>query len=723
MAAPVRYFLELGGLSLPVREARGREAVNETFALEVALRLPDGVELDPDALVRTEAAVALVREATERTISGIVTDILVEETDEGRPELQVTLEPAFALCRYRSNIKAYRDKTALDIVGEVLGEDGVSFSLRAAPGAVRPYTVQHRETDFHFVSRLLEEEGLFYFFDEAGTMVIGDSAGAYDAAGPAAFKPAAGLDEHEEGVFAMGAAGRAGAAMVTLGDFTIDAPSAPLLVSAGGGAGPEYYDFPGEYEDAGVGQSIAERTADAFDLRRRGYAGDAAVPSFAPGRTFVLTGSPEGVEDGEYAVTVVTHELDVERGGFHTEFEAVDGDRPARPLLRHHEPVLPNPVTGIVTGPPGEDVHTDELGRVKVWFHWDRLQPRDDQCSHWVPVIQDNTGHSVGIPRVGWEVLVHFLEGDPDRPVVLGRVYNAEDKFYRKLPEDKTVTALRSLSSPTHSGTNLIEIEDKAGREHIQVFAERDQDVVVRGDKREHVMVTESRSVGRNERIEIGGDERVHVGERASVAVVGDQQLEVGGDRERRVGGADSQSTAADRSLTIGGKHQRRLGRSDGVGANNIDHQIGAAIVEASIKGNATRARFDQINTVGGAVIELAGAGKNETAGKGRLETCGGVLFTKASKEIKTTAEKSRITTVGAAFKVKCAEEMGISANDSLSMKAGKAVLSATTSLYVEVGDTTVRIGDGQIAIKAKETIAFVIDSESQLGSGEAKQN
>src|SRR5262249_12349836 len=187
--------------------------------------------------------------------------------------------------------------------------------------------------------------------------------------------------------------------------------------------------------------------------------GTTSSARFAPGRTFTLEGSP-GDTDGELVITSVEHAFHVERGGYSAGFGALDAKVPFRPPRRTPVPTLPNPLTGFITGPEGEDIHTDEYGRVKVHFHWDRGFPPDDTCSHWIPVVQDNTGHSTAMPRIGWEVLCQFLEGDPDRPVVLGRVYNAEDTFPAKLPDEKTHSALKSLSSPTRDATNEIPFTD-----------------------------------------------------------------------------------------------------------------------------------------------------------------------------------------------------------------------------------------------------------------------
>jgi type VI secretion system secreted protein VgrG len=723
---PLVYLLEIGGQLLPVREVRGREALSTPCRFEVQLFLPEGAELDPDAVIKSEAKLILTRGATARTITAVVSEAYVLASVAGQPELTVVLEPRFALCRFRTNIKIFRNKTAPQIVAEVLGETGVQLDQRlSASYPVRRYCVQYRETDLHFVSRLLEEEGIFYFFGPGDVMVQGDSPSAYDSLGGVPFFDASGMDRNDEAVEAIGARGAAGPSQVTLRDWNPEKPSLNMDVSAAGptAAGPEYYDFPGEYEDPGAGQRIANLMAEAFKCAATGVAGRGYVGAFAPGLTFELGNGPAGLGESSFVLTEVEHDWNREREGFGLEFRGLPAQTTFRPLRLHPEPDLPNPHTGIVTGPPGADIHTEEYGRVKVHFHWDRLQPFDGECSDWIPVLQDNTGHSVAHPRIGWEVLVNFLEGDPDRPVVLGRVYNAEDQFPCQLPRDKTYTMLRSLSSPTRDGINTIRFEDLQGKEHIYVHAEKDQHVIVAHDWDEKVLSNETVRIEHDETIDIGNDHTVKVGGDVTPTVCNDYTLTVGGDRWRTVGGPDQRRVVGNNTLTIGGMFMRRIEINDGVNTKQLQERVGGADLEVSIKTNGTTAGVAYALTVGGVIVEIAKGDKSESAARGRAETIGGVLFSKAGEEAKTEVATNRITTVGGALRVKSKGLLTLTGKEKLTAKSALSEHTAGQSLTVKVGESIITLKDGLIKIIAPQTIAMKISAENQQKSDKSIQN
>ena len=412
---PIEVDLIMAGQRVPLRILRGREAMSECYRFELAAFLPRGTSVDPAATVKSTISIEFLRDGLRRRIDGLATEVFVDQHVDARPELHVIMEPRFAITRYRTNIKIFRDKKVPDIIAEVLGELGVNFELRLKESyPVRPYTVQHRETDFHFVSRMMEEEGMFYFFLPGDVMVIGDSKSAYETIKTVPFRHS-GLDQNEESVWHVGELAEAGVSQVALRDWTIDQPSLPMDVTASGPTanGPEWYDYPGEYEEPGEGQRIANLIAQSYICQAQGITGRSTLAAHAPGGIVTIFDSPDGAVDGPFVTTVVEHSFDREGDGWSLSFEGLNAEMACRPPRIHSEPILSGPVTGIVTGPAGADIHCDSLGRVKVHFHWDRLLPYDDDCSHWVPVLQDNTGHSVAIPRIGWEVLVHFLEGDP----------------------------------------------------------------------------------------------------------------------------------------------------------------------------------------------------------------------------------------------------------------------------------------------------------------------
>lgn len=730
MAIPLEYQLELAGHRLLVHEVEGREALSEPFRFDVRCHLPGDVALDPDVLMRAEAALVLHREGPERRISGVVTEASITEvppgTDVATPALHLRLEPRLALAGYRRNTKAFVHKRVTDIVPEVLGELAIAHRLQLTVDyPVRPYTVQYQETDLHFVSRMLEEEGLFYWFDEVGMMVIADDASAYEDAGSLPFRHGAGADRNEDAIFHLGGAGVSTAGEVQLRDWTADAPSRPMDVQAAGPRpGPTWYDFPGEYVEPGAGRRIANRMAEALAVQARQYAGESSAARLAPGRRHLLQDAPVGLTDGRYTIIAVEHQHARADEGVVLRYRAIDGDTTFRSPILHPEPVLPQPVIGKVTGPPGADIHTDELGRVKVHFTWDRLQPRDDTCSHWVPVLQDNLASSVSVPRVGWEVLVHFLEGDPDRPVVLGRVFNGEDRVHLELPANKTRTALRSLSSPSREGFNYVEFEDKAGVQQIVMHAQRDQDVVVVHDQTAHVRGVENHRVKRDETLAVGRDETVDVtSSDDGPNVRGDRTVEVGGDRERETATVDTLAVEGNRTMTIGGDHRRRIGVNDKVAAGSLSHAIGGLLLETSLASQATNADQVLVSAVGGLSLEVTAGSKAEAGGRAAVDVTGAVSYLQAKKTIQTEAKERRVSLVGGAHKTKAQKQITVSGAQSLLFQTLlDGTLIGNEEIAFEVGSSRLTLKEGQITFSTKTSIRSQLSEESLLGAEKSSQ-
>jgi type VI secretion system secreted protein VgrG len=731
---PLRYLLDLGGNTYRARELSGSESIFKAFRFEIRFAEADGALLDPDALIRSECSLRLERGNTlVRKIDGVATAITVGVTRNRAPEVKVVLEPRYALTRLRKDIRIFRKKTVPEVVVEVLSGLGVKTELRLSGSYERrEYNVQLRESDHDFVERLLEDEGIFYFFLEGDVMVLGDSAASYEPGGPfLPFRAGSGLDRNEDAVFAMGARAAMGPSKMTLRDFNPEHPSVNMEVHASTpcAGGPEHYDYPGEYLDPGAGARKVKLRAEAVAVQRAAVTGKTFAGQLFPGGVFHVMGAPPPAADGGYVVTKIEHAMDVRTQGFSTRFEALDADTIFRPMPVTEAPRLLNPITGVVTGPPGEDIYTDEWGRVKVHFHWDRLQPYDDSCSYWIPTIQDNTGHSVAIPRIGWEVLVHFLEGDPDRPVVLGRVYNADDTFPQRLPEMKTRSALKSMSSPRESresgeitGSNEIQFEDLVGEERIFVHAERDQNVVVANDKKEQVGNNETRVIKRDEKITIGNDHSANIGGDLLPTIQGNQTWSVGGDRKISIDNSDSASVQQDRTQSIGSTHFRRIGTDDRVVVQkNFSEKVGGVILEVSLRNNGFQVEQASSLIVGGAVVELAEESKMESAAKGRAETVGGLVYEKADERIDIRVDQARETVVGASLSVEATKEMVLAGIKKLKTSSNTGLIKGD-KLTLKVGTSEITMKDGVLAIKATDSITIDTTADNVLGSGTSTQ-
>jgi len=730
----LQYGLELNGERYLARVVKGEEGLSMPFRIEIAFAIDEQDPLDPDAVLRSDAALLLLRQSEERRITGIVTSMTRKATRRGHAgggEVLIVLEPKLSLLRHRSDIRVFRTKTVPEIVREVMQGLGVSVENRLRKAYKRrEYCVEFRESDLDFCHRLLEDEGIFYFIDELGTVVLGDAAAAYDdSVGLFPFKHGAGLDAQEDSIHAIGSVGTMTPGEITLRDWNHVHPRMDMDVNAKGPTqnGVEWYDYPGEYDEPAEGKAKVDLRAEALRCQHHRTTGRAFAAGLRPGALLDVVGTPAGASDGNYVVTRLTHDWVKDEKGFDLAFEALPGDVAFRPALLTPAPVETNPLTGFVTGPAGADIHTNEWGYVKVHFPWDRIQPKDDNCSHWVPVLQDNTGHSSAISRTRWEVLCQFMEGDPDRPVVMGRVYNAGDQFYSPLPDRKMRTALRSLSSPrTEDGdtpANFIQLDDFAGAEAVVVHAQKDQNVVVLNDKREQIDSSESLQVKGNEVVKIGESHTIMTKQSLAPDVNGNQWRNVGGNHTVGTGDSFAETIDKNHTLTIGGNHRRQMGTADTtLVAKNLTEKIGGVVLEVSAKTNMLQAEKTSTLLVGGAVLEVSKGNKGDMAGLGKIETIGGVVFKKAGKLMATRSELLRNTLVGGTFKVDAMKELLIAGIEKLTKRATTATYDGTKSLTFKVGSTQLQLKDGRIEIEAAESIVIKTSAENNQASGKSTQ-
>jgi type VI secretion system secreted protein VgrG len=729
--APVRYAVHLRSGTFTAASVHGSEALSTPSRFDVRFSVDDPDSFDPDALPGDVAYLGILRDgAYHRRLRLTVAQASIHAAGRGHGEAHLVLVPAFALLEHRRDVRAFVDRTVPEIVRDVLAEAGVPNAWRLRESYPRrPYVVEYNESDLAFVSRLLEDEGLFYSFaeDDDGTMLIADHASAYTSMGDAItvpYRAAAGLARERESVLAFGQRARLGPSEVTLRDFHVDRPSLDMDVHASGPtpAGLPHYDFPGGYSTPAEGERRARLLAEAFALDASLYEGRADVARIAPGRILTMMDAPALARSAAYVVTAVHHH---HREGAPAvfPFEARPADLTYRPPRDTPTPVLRNPLTGVVVGPRGEDIHTDSMGRVKVRFPWDRRAPADDTASAWIPVLQDNTGHSVGIPRVGWEVVVHFVDGNPDRPVVLGRVYNGKDPFPDGLPDNKTVSSLRSVNSPGRNGANMIRVEDKAGSEQIYVQAERDQNIVIENDKDETIGRDERDTIGGEESVAIGRHLTVKVGKDDGLLVEKDDRVTIGKNRSRSVDGDDALSVGKDHALTIGAAHLRRIDGTDTVRARSVKETVGAVDLEVSLRKNDTGAGKALIVGVGGALIDIAGEKRSEKTTGLRVKTVGALLYAACGTEYVARAKTSRGVRIGGALKVSAAGKAAITAATELRAKALLGELIGHSSLTLNVGEHAVTFEAGQIRISTPGKIQILADAAGNLGAPKAQLN
>jgi type VI secretion system secreted protein VgrG len=477
--------------------------------------------------------------------------------------------------------RIFQDKSAKDVVSEVLTEHGierVEWRLVGAPLPVRDNCVQYQESDLAFVSRLLEHEGVYSFVesDDDGEILVfaDDSTVAAPMPGNAELvaRPRSGMSEDQDGVYVVRERQRVRSGKFVLRDYDFQRPALDLTSTAAGARYDrlEVYDYPGEYVEPAEGERLAKVRLEEAGVEAQVVEIEAICARLAVGQKLTLSGTAE--LDADYFVFAVEHDYRM-AGGASTGASPPEGASTAgaryvvrarllpiatrfRPARRTPRPTIPGPQTAMVVAPAGsagESIHTDEHARCKVKFHWDRSDAVDDKASAWVRVAQLQTSGSMMLPRIGWEVIVEFLEGNPDRPVITGRFYNGANMPPYALPEGKTRTAMRTASTPGGGGSNEIRFEDKAGSEEVMIHAQHDMKVVVANNAKTTVGKNETRVVKNNAQLGVGGGQKTKITKGNQGTVGGSQTVTVGGDRSVEVNAVAALTAHGNASTSVGG--------------------------------------------------------------------------------------------------------------------------------------------------------------------------
>jgi type VI secretion system secreted protein VgrG len=621
-----------GESSLSVRRFAIEEAVSSLFSVSVWARSPDP-SVDLDALVgrpatfRVVAGYKFALGQGARAWSGVVSyaeQVYALQPTPGQKGLstyQLTIVPELWLLTQRSGNRVYQHLSIPDIADRLLAEWSIKpvWAIDRARYPKLEYKVQYGESDYAFLSRLLEEAGIAFTFDHAGgegsVLTLADRLEANKPRPGDAIPYVDSPNQASEMEFVtrveVGREVRPGAVAIRDYDFRNPAFSlfgevsnedpaearfeqyfydaGAFLIEAGKGGNTPVADDKGVARyDQKYGRELAERELYGDRVRVRGVSFDANAYDLAPGVVFSIDDHPhpELPASRRLLVLDVSFEGTVE-GEWGLSGNAVFADAPYRPPRRTPKPVIEGFQSAVVVGPAGQEIHTDEFGRVRVQFHWDREGKRDDYSSCWIRVNQGWGGMGYGmitLPRVGHEVLVGFLEGDPDQPAVMGRVYNAVQQVPYKLPDHKTRSTWKSDSSLGHAGFNEIMFEDLKGKELVFQHAERDRTRLVKNDEQSTVGHDRQKLVKNDESERTEGLRRRWVGkdadsitkEHVRERIEGNTHLEVRGSVHEQVDGKQSLTVVEDRQEKVEGRLARRAGRE-------VHHVAGEAWVsEAS---------------------------------------------------------------------------------------------------------------------------------------------
>ncbi len=501
---------------------------------------------------------------------------------------QAEVVPWLWLLTRASDCRIFQQMTLPDIVKAVFDDLHMAdykFAL-AHSYPKREYCVQYRETHFNFVSRILEEAGIGYYFqhtDTAHTLVLfddpsGNEAASFDkeasyASAVEAGRPSGEIEDwHVRQEMPSGKYATA--------DFNFEDPGMDLTadvassISLGGNDRFEVYDYPGEYSDLAEGKNKITLRMEAEEAASYSIEGRSARGDFSAGYAFDLVGHYRSDFDKTYLITSATHHMSQGYGGesdqgadYSNTFECIPHSVPYVPIQRTPKPLISGAQTARVVGASGEEIDVDEYGRIVVQFHWDRQGKKDEKSSCRVRVAQSWAGKNWGAvfnPRIGQEVIVEFLEGDPDRPLVTGRLYNGEQTVPYEVPSNKTQSGIKSRSSKDGGSDNFNEIrfEDKLGSEVLAMQAEKDLERLIKNNEADSVGNDRTRSVGNDETISVGHDRKAEVGNNDTETIGANQTLTVGADRTRDVGSAETITVAKDQTISIGKSRSLNVGET-----------------------------------------------------------------------------------------------------------------------------------------------------------------
>ncbi len=619
----------------------GTESISSSFEFYLtALSL--NLDIKPEELIGKQITVKIQNEHG-RVFHGVVSQFSFGEiTSSSFREYGLVMVPWLWFLTKTENRRIFQNKNTKDIVSQVFADLGFTdFDFRAAGGAPREYCVQYDESDLQFVSRLLEEEGYAYYFaheESKHTLIIVDKANAYNECAETNLTYSKGSTPDQqilkwEHKYEFRKGGWA------LNDYNFKEPTKNLIVETkskskfANNGKFQNYAYPGMY-DVDAGAELIKIRMEAEEVPMNIIAGASNCSTFFAGGLFNLDKHDAASEQGGYVLVEVGHHASDASyfadasgtTGYANTFECIPSDVHFRPSQGHRRPVMKGPQSAMVTGPAGEEIYIDEFGRIKVQFIWDREGKNDENSSCFLRVMQTWAGNGWGasfIPRIGHEVIVTFLDGDPDRPIVTGTVYNGVNK---PPYSSKTQSGIKTHSTKggTSANYNELRFEDKKGSEQVYIHAEKNLDTmvendetltvdndrtkVVKNDENSTIENDRNKTVNNNQTETIKNNKTIDVGKDHTETIKNNKTIEVGKDHKETVQANMTITVAKDLKESVRGKYLEDVTKDYGLRAKtitmNADDEIiiqtGAAKIVMKNNGDIT---------LSGKTINIKGSG------------------------------------------------------------------------------------------------------------------
>jgi type VI secretion system secreted protein VgrG len=595
MARVIKAHTPLGEDQLLFRSMHGNEGLSQLFEFEVDLLSPN-TSVDMKAVLGKPLTLEIVTvNGTPRYLNGQITRFTMigrEESSSRYVVYRALVQPWLWYLTRTSDCKIFQNKSVVDILDEVLGEYGFAFEKKlSASYRQRDYSVQYQETDFAFVSRLMEHEGIYYYFKHEKNqhiLVLADDMGAHET-----------LPGYPRiGYLATDRPGEPGREVIdqwevteeirpgtfVVDDFDFKKPKADLLNTRSQPRGNDHgqyemYEWLGGYSDAGQGEHYARIRLEEAQAQAEVDTGHCNVRGMAPGYCFKMQNAPRDEDNKEYLIVSVTYNLreggyatGAEQGLYSFNFGVQPTSFPFRAPRVTRMPTTHGPQTATVVGPPGEDIWIDKYGRVKVQFRWDRYGQRNEDSSCWVRVSSAWAGSNFGAvnhPRVGQEVIVDFIAGCPDRPIIIGRVYNADQMPPLELPAKATVSGFisRTVKGDGELANHFV-IDDDPSNESIKIHAQKDFGISVEADETHTVGGTRTTTIEgadtytTNTSLDetVNGPHTLTVnGGPQEITVDGDQTIHITGKRVDSVDSGEERNIKVELKETITGPQTTKI--------------------------------------------------------------------------------------------------------------------------------------------------------------------
>jgi type VI secretion system secreted protein VgrG len=649
-------------------------------------------------------------------------------------QYQVVLRPWLWFLTRTSDCRIFQDKSVPEIIKEICNENGYSDIEDGLSESYRKwvYCVQYRETDFNFLSRLMEQEGIYYYFKHENgkhTLVLADAHSSHElCAGYEEvpfYTPAEGDPREQDHIYEWSIEQNFQSCAYALCDFDFERPRSDMKVKTKASrshpmADLEIYDYPGVYCEPGSkaeqysprdfidnGEFYANSRINELQSSYERATGRGNARGLFAGGLFELTDCPREDQNREYLIVAATHEINVSEyetlgtgdepveDAYVCDITAMDSKQLFRPPRVTPKPIVQGPQTAVVVGPSGEEIWTDQYGRVKIQFHWDRYGQADENSSCWVRVAQIAAGKSWGgiqIPRIGHEVIVEFLEGDPDRPIITGSVYNGDAKPPFGLPDSGMVGGMKSNSTPGGGGYNEFSLNDTKGKEMIIVHGqydmettiENDQTLTVHNNRKSTVDVDDAETVGNNQTQSIGVNQDQTVGSNQTLKVGADQTVTIGANKTETVAADKTESVGSNKTTTIGSMFQISVGAV-------MNESVGAAKAEE----------------IGGAKSVSVGAISSEEVGASKSVSAGGSISEEAGGDFEMSAGGKMNLASDGDFGINGKAKALVKAGDTLVLQCGGAsiTLKSGGDIVIKGSKITVK-GSGDVTIKGSKVMA-----------------